>query len=155
MTFMRLTLFFLLLVATTPMAKAQMEQDQFKIGQVWQVKGLEDTVELTVGQIETLFEDTVISISIYNLPVPHEVQQSLNNRTNTSLLHLPISEEALRKSIGYLKRTNEKIDLNFYTGYDTWKAALEAEKAGYFTVSIPEAINVIFQTLDKGEITND
>jgi hypothetical protein len=71
-----------------------------------------------------------------------------NNDFIETANHLPFTEEAISRSA--IKLLKEKDDLPDYEeGYGLWREAFEEGKAGVYTITIAEAVDVMESTLNK------
>lgn len=62
--------------------------------------------------------------------------------------HLPFAEEAINKSAAKLLK--EKADLpDYQEGYGMWREAFDAGRAGVYTITIAEAVDVMEQGLNQ------
>ena len=62
--------------------------------------------------------------------------------------HMPFSQEAIDKS--GLKLLKEKTDLpDFEEGYQRWREAFDAGRAGIYTITVAEAVKVMEATLNQ------
>jgi len=62
--------------------------------------------------------------------------------------HMPFSEEAIEKS--GLKLLKEKTELpDFEEGYRMWREAFDAGRAGIYTITVADAVNVMEATLNQ------
>ena len=78
----------------------------------------------------------IIHIALRNLKMKNP---NSSNEFYESVNHLPFTEEAIRKSA--IKILKEKVELPDYEeGYDLWKEAFDAKKAGVYTASIAEVV---------------
>lgn len=61
------------------------------------------------------------------------------------ILHLPVTEEFVCNSITTLVQVNGALD--YASGYEQWKSAFEAKKAGVFKMPVAEIVLFIQKTL--------
>lgn len=125
---------------------------ELEVGQVWSINGLPSESELIIGKIESLGQISVASVTVTNVPVPHQSQQAHGGRKKITFSHFPFSEQALKKSLGSLLRTDGTVDDEFWEGYSYWKKAMEEGDAGAFDVSVAEAVGLSFETTANGSI---
>jgi len=111
----------------------------FKVGQKWHyhTRPNEENSTLKIVKIEhyeaygTIVHIAISGLRIKNPKYPNGVLQEI--------LHLPVSEDALRNSTTTLK--NDHTDLPDYEfGYVRWKTAFDNEQAGHFAIPLREAI---------------
>jgi hypothetical protein len=127
----------LLLAGMALAAGAPAQKHDFRPGQVWtfHLDSGEPAATLTVLKVETLEKvGEVVHISVSAVRVPGGV---------TSIGHLPMSRDALDRSVLELVRTEKKpADLG---GYESWKSA----KGGVFTTSVSEAMSFVRQAIER------
>jgi hypothetical protein len=130
----RLTITFVAL-ATVGALVACDHKDDFEPGQVWtfRLDKSEPASTLTVLKVESLPKHgKVVHISVSAIRVPEGV---------TSIQHLPMSQDAIERSVLTLVRTERSPpDL---AGYDTWARA----QGGVFKTSVEDALRVIRDNL--------
>jgi hypothetical protein len=116
----------------------------FGVGQVWTLKNAPDEARFTVMQIDQAGSHKIVHGSPTGFPsVPmgdHVI--TLNGG------HMPFSEDALRRSVDMLERSNAPVTKSFREGYAEWKSA----NGGAFTLTVSEAIAVTVETLRKQQV---
>ncbi|WP_228457949.1 hypothetical protein [Chryseobacterium candidae] len=71
-----------------------------------------------------------------------------------NLSHLPISEEALNKSVTSLKKeTYKNPDSLEMDGYSYWKKEFDNGNAGIFTIQVSEIISTMEKSIVAGDYT--
>ena len=105
-------------------------------------------IVLKVEQYENTGE--VIHISVIGL--------SMKNKNDSSWLgedisHMPFSKDALMKSVNIFEKMVEVPD--FSEGYAIWKDAFIKGKAGVFSVSVSEAVDLMEQTISEGNESHE
>ena len=104
------------------------------VGQTWFFDEQKESY-LHILLIEEPVPDTIIChIAIENIHI-----NGPNNKPITSVGHLPFRLDAVQNSLTALKAEEEPLP-DFREGYNQWKDAFEAGKAGFFTVSVAESI---------------
>ncbi|MBW7675878.1 hypothetical protein K1I32_09925 [Chryseobacterium sp. LJ756] len=125
------------------------EAMKYKVGQEWNYKTRkgEESSTLKILKIEEYPEQgKVIHISIGQLKV--KSPESKDGFAN-ELTHIPITEEALDESVTALK--NEKVKLpNYIEGYDYWKKEFDKGNAGIFSISVPEIVDLMEESIRTG-----
>jgi hypothetical protein len=117
----------------------------FEAGQVWTLKApMEPTARIRVGRVED--DGATIHISLWDVrpPVP-QPSGALGRPLWAS--HLPISSTALARSVDQLVRDVPPEHLDFEPGYRHWREA----NGGVFTITVAEIVDVILQTVPRGE----
>src|SRR5712672_2392569 len=128
------------LVATTANAH------DYKEGQLWSYRsrpGVESSVVLII-----LIEQHAKIGSIYHISVLQAHLPNLKNgsRLTMDLPHFPVSKETLDKSVVSLLGHRE-ILAAYRNGYNIWRAAFDAGRAGVFTLSVAEIVATIEDTI--------
>jgi hypothetical protein len=120
--------------------------EEYKVGQVWAYhtrKG-EENSKVTIVKID----DSKDFGKIYHISVA-----GLNMKTNKGiqheLQHSPVSNKTLDASVTKLIETKETLP-DFTQGYNAWKEAFDAGKAGVFDVPVAEIITTIESFFNKG-----
>jgi hypothetical protein len=62
------------------------------------------------------------------------------------LAHMPFDAEALRASVDKVVGSRSP-PAEFEAGYEQWRSA----KGGVFTISVPKALDVVFQSLPRAK----
>ncbi|MCG8351322.1 MAG: hypothetical protein MI924_26435 [Chloroflexales bacterium] len=121
---------------------------EYAEGQVWSYKNRPDEEHSTVlinkieshEQLGNIYHIGVYGVKVRNLHIKGGI--------STKLPHLPVSEDCLRKSLAKLA-DNDAPSSDYVEGYKTWKQAFDVGKAGIFTITIAEIVDVIEQTVNK------
>ncbi|MDW9379953.1 hypothetical protein [Chryseobacterium sp. JV558] len=130
------------------------KKDQYSVGQEWNYKTrpTEKNSTLTILKIEEYHETgKVIHISISGLKI--------KDTTSTTgiadkFTHIPISEEALDKSVTTLKsETGKKPDSLEMDGYSYWKKEFDKGDAGIFTIPVSEIVSSMEKSIVAGDYT--
>ena len=131
-------------IAMTSNAQAR----EFEAGQLWSYKtrpGDESSLVL-INLVESVPKlGTVYHISVLKVHMPSWAD---NSRPEIDLPHFPVLKETLEKSL--IAHVGERAPLDAYrNGYDTWRSAFDATRAGAFTVSVAEVISMVEETIEK------
>ena len=130
------------------------KKDPYRVGQQWNYKtrSTEKSSILTILKIEEYPETgKVIHISISGLKMKNPASPSGYAET---LTHIPISEEALDKSITSLKNeTGKKPDSLEMNGYSYWKKEFDNGNAGIFTIPVSEIVSTMEKSIVAGDYT--
>ncbi|MDR3025892.1 hypothetical protein [Chryseobacterium sp.] len=127
---------------------------EYSVGQEWNYKTrpTEKNSTLTILKIEEYPETgKVIHISISGLKI--------KDTTSTTgiadkFTHIPISEEALDKSVTNLKsETGKKPDSLEMDGYSYWKKEFDKGDAGIFTIPVSEIVGKMEKSIVAGDYT--
>ena len=116
----------------------------FALGQMWSIKSdVPTTARVVIGRIEPFGSQTVVHVSIINVPIPNGVPGAGGQ---TQVGHMPFEQTALANSVDQLLATNVAPVPGFQDGYAQWKSA----NGGIFTISVPKAIELVFVSINKG-----
>lgn len=130
------------------------QKDKYIVGQEWQYKTrpTEKSSILKILKIEEYPKTgKVIHISISGLKMKNPASPK---GFAEYISHIPISEEALDKSVTSLKNeTLKKPDSLELDGYSYWKKEFDKGNAGIFTVSVSEVINSMEKSIIAGDYT--
>ncbi|ASE62756.1 hypothetical protein [Chryseobacterium indologenes] len=130
------------------------KKDQYHVGQQWNYKTrpTEKSSTLTILKIEEYPETgKVIHISVSGLKMKNPASPT---GYAEKLSHLPLSEEALNKSITTLKsETGKKLDSLELDGYSYWKKEFDKGNAGIFTIPVSEIVSTMEKSIVAGDYT--
>jgi outer membrane protein assembly factor BamB len=127
---------------------------EYSIGQEWKYKTRpsEENSTLKILKIEEYPETgKVIHISINGLKIknPNSPEGFAEN-----LSHIPISEEALNKSVTKLQNETDKMpDSIEMDGYSYWKKEFDKGNAGIFTIPVSEVVGSMEKAIISGNTT--
>ena len=121
---------------------------EYSAGQIWSYKTRpgEEKSTLLINKVETheklgkIFHISIRDVKVKNLRVEGGI--------STELPHFPVSTETLKMSLTKFIGKSEP-NHNYIEGYNTWKEAFDAGKAGIFTISVPEIIGIVEETINK------
>jgi hypothetical protein len=113
-------------------------------GQVWSYKSraAESDSEARVIKIDGFG----VHISLNNLKV---VNPQTCSGYSSEISHFPMGLKAFEDSVIELKRIDEHFEEDYLSGFDVWLVENTNGDAGYFTVSIREAVKFIEDTLTQ------
>jgi len=121
---------------------------KYKIGQMWSCKTRPDEkdsyfIVVKIDANEKL--GNIIHIALRNLKMKNpNSPDGISDGAN----HLPFSEKAISES--EVKLLKEKVDLpNFEEGYEMWKEAFNAKRAGIYTTTIAKVVDVMEKGLNQ------
>jgi hypothetical protein len=131
-------------IAVTSNAQAR----DFEAGQLWsyQTRPGDESSLVLINLVESVPKlGTVYHISVLKVHMPSWKD---NSRPEIDLPHFPVLKETLEKSL--IAHVGERAPLEAYrNGYDTWRTAFDAGRAGAFTVSVAEVVSMIEETIEK------
>ena len=120
----------------------------FEAGQLWsyQTRPGDEASLVLIDLVETVPKlGTVYHISVLQV---HFASWKDNSRPETDLPHFPVLKEALEKSV--VSNVGKRAPLDAYReGYETWRSAFDAGRAGAFSVSISEIVSIVEATIEK------
>ncbi|MFZ6639601.1 hypothetical protein ACO0LL_07630 [Undibacterium sp. TC4M20W] len=117
-------------------------------GQLWAYKTRagEEKSTVLINKIETHQKlGKIFHISVDGVRVKNN---HIQGGASSELPHFPVSEETLNKSLTKLLG-KRKPNQNYIEGYNTWKSAFDAGKAGIFTISVSEIVGFIEDAINK------
>ena len=128
----------------------QSEKDElkFKVGQMWSYRARQHEeksyfIIVKIGhdaKLGTLVHIAMRGLKMKNRRSPDGISDTVN--------HMPFTEDAVKRST--LKLLKEKVELPDYKeGYQMWRDAFDAERAGVYTITIAEAVKVMEVTLNQ------
>ncbi|MDR6463349.1 hypothetical protein [Chryseobacterium sediminis] len=130
------------------------KKDQYRAGQEWNYKTrpTEKSSIIKILKIEEYPETgKVIHISISGLKIKNPASPT---GFAEYFSHIPISEEALDKSVTTLKsETGIKPDSLEMDGYSYWKREFDKGDAGIFTIPVSEIISSMEKSIVAGDYT--
>ncbi|WP_426476010.1 hypothetical protein ACP3T3_11460 [Chryseobacterium sp. CBSDS_008] len=130
------------------------KKDQYRVGQEWNYKNrpTEKSSILKILKIEEYPETgKVIHISISGLKIKNPASPT---GFAEYFSHIPISEEALNKSVTNLKNeTGKKPDSLEMDGYSYWKREFDKGEAGIFTIPVSEIVGIMEKSIVAGDYT--
>ncbi|WP_338761139.1 hypothetical protein WAF17_14905 [Bernardetia sp. ABR2-2B] len=122
--------------------------EKFEVGQVWnyETRKGEENSTIQIVKIDKLEnEEVFIHISVNGLRMKNS---STESKLSETIGHLPFSRKSIVESVTTLKSSKEELS-DFEAGYQNWKEAFEAKKAGVFTISIAEAVKFVETTMNQ------
>lgn len=130
------------------------ETMKYKVGQEWNYKTRkgEENSTLKILKIEEYPKHgKVIHISIGGLKVGNpDVEKGFAKE----FTHIPITEEALDKSVTVLKNDKVKLPTKI-DGYDYWKKEFDQGIAGVFSISVPEIVDLMEESIITGNVVEE
>ncbi|REC42976.1 hypothetical protein [Chryseobacterium sp. 5_R23647] len=125
------------------------ETTKYKVGQEWNYKTRkgEENSTLKILKIEEYPKHgKVIHISIGGLKVGDpDVEKGFAKE----FTHIPITEEALDKSVTVLKNDKVKLPTKI-DGYDYWKKEFDQGIAGVFSIPVSEIVDLMEESIITG-----
>lgn len=120
----------------------------FAEGQVWTYKTRpgEESSTLLINKVEShrkLGKIFHISLSDVKVKNPH-----FAGGVTSELPHFPVSQTTLEKSVTKLLRKSQP-NAEYVEGCKEWKRAFDQGKAGIFTITVSEIVDVVETTINK------
>lgn len=122
---------------------------RFKTGQVWRYKtrSHEPDSSLMIIQVDfDMFEkEPMVSIYVNGLHVSHPI----DGQDSTDIMHLPLTESAMQKSVTELIEETGAISEEMLSAYGDWKRLHEWGKAGVFCMTVAEILTCMSPTQES------
>lgn len=137
-----------LCLGTMAQTTAPSSRPSFKAGQMWSYKTRPNEARSTfiVLKVDTNPRfGNIIHIAVQDLKMknPHSP-----DGISKQIGHMPFSEKALAQSA--LKLLKDKVELpDFERGYNMWRESFEQQRAGFYTISIAEAVSITEEGLNR------
>lgn len=130
--------------------KNNFQDDKFKAGQVWNynTRSGEENSTITILKVEKYEKDgIVIHIYVNRLKVknPHKP-----TGFSDEIGHLPLSKEAVLKSVTTLDSDNNKLP-DYKEGYNNWKEAFDNNKGGIFSITVQDAVKYVEEAMSNAK----
>ena len=122
-------------------------QIAFAVGQQWSYRTRPSESESRI-LIQRLENDPKLG-QIVHIRVL-KVRFKTRDRELSELRHMPYQGKALRKDILKLEKTGLPVPADYLEGYQSWRTAFDAGKAGIFTASVAEVIEGMERGIANG-----
>ncbi len=120
----------------------------YKVGQVWSYKTRANEPNSTFVIVKIDNDEkfgNIIHIAVRDLRM---INPRSHSGISDKINHMPFSEKAIALSV--VKLLKEKAELpGFEEGYNLWKEAFDQERAGFYTISIAEAVTIAEKGLNQ------
>lgn len=120
----------------------------FSKGQVWAYKTRpgEEKSTLLINKVESHPKlGKIFHISLSGVKVKNP---RFAGGVTSELPHFPVSQTTLEKSVTKLLRKSQP-NTEYVEGYKEWKRAFDDGKAGIFTITVSEIVDVVETTVNK------
>ena len=159
----RLSLLLLFLVGTAAFARIKIEKtdlkevndDKYKPGQVWRYKTRpgEETSTITVLRVDEAMlrvnDDAPQSKRIVHIHVDGiQLKNCHGGNAPERVEHMPFAKESLDASV--IELVGKSRIPGYKNGYTEWRLGWEAGKAGFYTITVSQSIDVMQHTFSKG-----
>jgi hypothetical protein len=124
----------------------EVNDDKFKPGQVWSYKtrANEEASALTILRVdEYAANKRIVHIRVDNV----HLKNCTGGPAPETFEHMPFSKESMDESVIKTLRTGNVPD--FHNGYSGWRAAWDAGTAGYYAITVAQALDVAQKTFDQ------
>jgi hypothetical protein len=124
------------------------QDEKYVVGQIWEYhtrKGEEKSTLTIVGVEKHKKLGMIVNVYVGGLKIKNP---NADNGLSDEIQHLPFSKEAIEKSVTKLIGTAKKLP-DYKDGYDEWRKAFDNGKAGIFTITVGESIDVMEKTLNQ------
>jgi hypothetical protein len=121
---------------------------KYRVGQVWHYKtrSKEPDSFFTVVKVELHPRlGIIVHISVEGLKMTNPRSP---DGLSEKITHMPFSEAAIEKSVTRLKKQTERLP-KYESGYANWRSAFDAGRAGIYTITVVEAVEVAEKTLNQ------
>ena len=122
--------------------------DRYSVGQVWRYKHRpgEDSSLLYIAAIDSHPKmGNIYSIYLCKLKVKNPY---ISGGVQHALPHAPVAREVLDMSV--TERADVEIDTDgFGDGYKEWKSEFDAGRAGVFTISVAEIVDLVEESVNR------
>lgn len=125
----------------------EVEDEKYRPGQVWSYKTRpgEETSTFTILRVEAASNGKrIVHIHVDGI----RLKNCTGGPEPNSVTHMPFARESIDASaVKNLARTQVPA---FEDGYAEWRKGWDARKAGFYTITVAEAIGVMQKTFDSG-----
>lgn len=124
------------------------QDDKYKVGQIWEYqtrKGEEKSTLTIVGVEKHKMLGIIVNVYVGGLKIKNP---TADNGYSNEVQHLPFSKEAIDKSVTRLLTTTNSLP-DYKNGYNEWRTAFDKGKAGVFSITVKESIDVMEKTLNQ------
>ncbi len=123
------------------------DNSKFSVGQVWAYHTrLQDSTS-TLVVVKTEADDVlgeIVHISLRDVRMRNAYQATVS----LGMAHLPISEEALSRSVTRVLEENAALP-EYEDGYHQWREAFDAGQAGIWTVPVAEIVDATESVVNR------
>jgi hypothetical protein len=120
----------------------------YKVGQVWSYKTRPDESKSTfiVVKVDTHPKyGNIVHIAVLDLKMKNPRSA---DGVSDKITHMPFSEDAIAESA--VKMLKESADLpDFEEGYNLWRKAFDRQSAGFYTITIAQAVKIAEEGLNQ------
>ncbi|MBK9153329.1 MAG: hypothetical protein IPM25_03790 [Chloracidobacterium sp.] len=134
-------------VMAQTLTDSKVEARSFQAGQVWSYKARQGESNSTFVVLKVDTDErsgNIVHIAVMDVKMKNRRSPDGFSRT---IGHMPFSEKSLAQSA--IKLLKENVELpEFEVGYRLWREAFDDKRAGYYTVSLAEAVNITEESLN-------
>lgn len=125
----------------------KVKDDKYKPGQVWSYKTRpgEETSTITILRVDEAPQGKrIVHIHVDGI----RLKNCTGGPEPDTVAHMPFAREFIEQSVVENLRT---VDVPaFEEGYSDWRRGWDAGKAGFYTITVSQAIDVMQYTFSKG-----
>jgi hypothetical protein len=125
----------------------EVKDDKYEPGQVWSYKTRsgEETSTLTILRVEAAPQSKrIVHIHVDGI----KLRNCKGGNAPETVEHMPFAKEFIDASVAEVIR---KIPVPPYkNGYDEWRQGWDAGRAGFYTITVSQAIDVMQYTFNRG-----
>lgn len=121
---------------------------KYKPGQVWSYKTRkgEESSRIVICKVESHEKlGNIVHVQVTGVAIKSPASRDGIART---IEHSPYAEAAIDKSVTTLIAENNDLP-DFSEGYDQWRRSFDQGKAGIFTISVAEGVDLMEQALNR------
>jgi len=125
----------------------EVKDDKYKPGHVWSYKTRpgEETSTLTILRVEEAPKGKrIVHIRVDGI----RLKNCTGGPEPDTVEHMPFAKEMLDASV--IKKERTVAIPHFDEGYSQWRKGWDEGKAGFYTITVSEAIEVMQKTFDSG-----
>lgn len=121
---------------------------KYHVGEKWKFNARpgEDDAALTVVKVESAWDrETIVHISVEGVRIKNE---QAPEGYSPVISHMPFTEEAIDKSVTSLLAKESPLP-DFEEGYREWRKAFDAGRAGAFTITVGEGVELMEKAINQ------
>ena len=113
-------------------------EKKIEVGQVWKYQNRpgEDSSTITILKVDRFPSDTIVHVRVNGVNI---FSPRAEGGYTHSIQHVPFSYVSLLNSVTEMTGTTDNLP-DFADGYREWRVAFDNGRAGYFRISVKEAV---------------
>lgn len=133
--------------AQTENTLKEVQDAKYKPGQVWSYRTRPNEQKSTITILRV--DEMPNAKRIVHIRVEHvQLTNCRGGNAPNTFEHMPFAKQALDQSVLKVVRTDKVPD--FENGYADWRAAWDAKRAGYYTISVAGALDIAQRNFNEG-----